>query len=83
VLGFVGGVAIFPTILYFAFLRHGSFPRQHGRADIRSKSNDKHDDKPVQVSVLTIDTDLALLFCMQQVRDMGPTAHVQSSGYPF
>ena len=35
------------------------------------------------VSVLTIDTNLVLLIFMQQVGDVGPTAHVQSAGYPF
>ena len=36
----------------------------------------------VQVSV-TIDIKSALLYFMQQVGNVGPTAHVQSLRYPF
>ena len=37
----------------------------------------------MQLSVLTIDANSALFFFMQQVGDVGPTAHVQSRRYPF
>jgi YD repeat-containing protein len=44
---------------------------------------DSMGNRLVQVSVLTIDTTLVFLFCMQQVGNASPTAHVQSPRDPL